>query len=311
MHKGFLGYTDNEIFRCSSAACHHPHRSGVSPSRMSMPQLVQQVQSTAATVWYCVNYIHLSSGANRCDPSFLHSQLLQEASHSIEKSATPAMRNAVSAVIFSTFVSGMLYLSVHLRAVPSRHIIFVVGTAVYASLANAFILRTSDSLPGDPRQPRSLSPMKNSARLLFPFTIVVSLFVPAVLLAVAPKAYPRPSQLHAVVAPHLFLMLSQIVLETIGYVLSSFYTLYVRLGVTIAFVGYRIPVILTWYHMAVAWAQSTETSQTPAFAPALVQAAAVLNLVFWSFALLCYLLLYCLPAVCRDPSASEESQKTS
>lgn len=220
------------------------------------------------------------------------------------------MRNSISALIFLTFVSGTLYLGVYLRAVPVNHIIFVFGTAMYASLANQFILRTSENIPAGSLRPRPLSPFKNSARLLFPFTFVFSLLVPAALLAGAPTAGPSPSQLQAVVAPHLFLMLSQIVLETVGYLLSSFCTRYVRLGVTIAFVSYRIPVILTWYDMAVAWAQSAEASTTPAFVPALVQAAAVLNLVFWSFALLCYLLLYCLPYVCREPNLAEENQKT-
>lgn len=141
------------------------------------------------------------------------------------------MRNALAYAILSTFVGSIFYLSVYLRAVPTRHIVFTIGTAAYASLANVFILRSSDSLPARPSRPRDLSPMKKSTRLLFPFTIVISLVVPSVLLAVAPVGDPRPSQLQAVVAPHLFLMLSQIVFETVGYLAFSFYTLYIRLEI--------------------------------------------------------------------------------
>lgn len=219
------------------------------------------------------------------------------------------MRSALTYAILSTGFGTIFYLSVYLRAVPTRHILFAVGTAAYASLANVFILRSSDGFPAAPLRPRSLSPMKKSARLLFPFSTVFSLVVPAALLAFAPVGDPRPSQLQAVVAPHLFLMLCQIVCETVTYLASSFYTLYIRLGITIAFVSYRLCVILTWYDMAVTWAQSEETSKVPAFVPALGQVAAVLNLVFWSFVLLCYLLLYCLPAVCRYPPVEEENQK--
>ncbi|CDF37782.1 unnamed protein product [Chondrus crispus] len=203
----------------------------------------------------------------------------------------------------------MLYLAVYLRAVPLSHVLFVCVTAGYASLANYFVLRDSNSFPAAPLRPRSLSPTKNSTRLLFPFTLFLSLVGPAVLLTISPATSQRPSQLQQVIAPHLFLMLSQIVMETIGFLLFNSYVLYVRLGVTIAMVSYRLRVIVTWYHMAVAWTRSVEASKVLPFVPSLVQATAVLNLVFWSFSLLCYLLLYCLPAVCREPNVSDEHQK--
>lgn len=209
----------------------------------------------------------------------------------------------------SLIISAILYLAMYMRAVPLHHVLFVCATAAYAFFANCFILSDRENFPAEPLRPRSLSPKKNSTRLLFPFTICLSLLGPAILLALNSNMNERPSQLQEVLAPHLFLMLSQIALETIGSQLFAFYTLYVRLGVTITMVSYRIRVIVTWYQMAVAWARSEEASQALPFVPSLVQAAAVLNFVFWSFSLLCYLLLYCLPAVCREPQASDDCQK--
>lgn len=188
-----------------------------------------------------------------------------------------------------------IYLSAVLRVVPLEHILFVLTSAVYATLANAYIINQRDALPAAPLNPRSLTPVKNSARLLFPFTTVFSLFVPISLLVAGPPG------LLPVLAPHLFLMLTQIAFETIGLLFFTFYTLYARLGVSIAFVVYRLPVIIQWYNMAVQWALTEEGKSVGPVLPALAQAAAVLNLVFWSFSLLCFLLLYCLPAVVREP----------
>lgn len=199
-------------------------------------------------------------------------------------------------------MASMLYLTAVLRAVPTSHIIFVVATAAYATLANVFILHSKESLPSAPLRPRSLTPVKNIVRLLFPSTAAFSFFVPICLLVVGPTG------LRGILVPHLFLMMSQILLETVGYLLFKYYTLYVRLGVTVAIVVYRLPVIMEWYEKAGQWAQTEEGKSVAPLVSALTQAAAVLNLVYWAFALFCFLLLYCLPAVVREP-VFETSEK--
>lgn len=204
-------------------------------------------------------------------------------------------------IFFILFIqaSAALYLSVYLRAVPTNHIIFVISVTSYAAFSNQF-LRRSLSLTQDylRLQPRGIAPMRQSTRLLFPFTICFSLLVPALLLYVTRGLATKLDEL---LCPHLFLMIIQIFLETIGHLNSSTILLYVRLGVTIAFVSYRLQVIWTWYQNAAIWAETEEALKAPSYVIPLTQAAAVLNFVFWSFSLLCFLLLYCLPAIIRDP----------
>lgn len=206
------------------------------------------------------------------------------------------------------------YFAAYLRVIPTHHILFVAITSAYALFANSYIRRTGSSLPLQPLQPRSLAPMKHAARLLFPFTIVFSLSVPISLLFIAGKSPIDGSftPAYRILSPHIFLTMTQILLETIGYTNSTVFTIYVRLGVTIAFVSYRIPVAFTWYEKAAQWAGSDEAALVPVYVTAITQAAAVLNIVFWSFALYCFLLLYCLPAVLKEPQPADpaEAQKT-
>lgn len=214
------------------------------------------------------------------------------------------MRGTVTKLLILLLIIGIAFL-LTLRAIPLSHIFFVCFSAIYAITANYFILHTQQNLPRAPLTPRSLSPTRNTARLLFPFTIILSISLPLILIALTSPSNTKPAPLHVVVVPHLFLMLCQILFESVGFLLQTFFTLYIRLGVTIAFVSYRIPVILQWYHAAVNLGQVQAALPDPSVLPPIAQATAVLNFVFWSFALLCFLLLYCLPAVCREPMLDE------
>lgn len=216
------------------------------------------------------------------------------------------MAAGLIATVLSLFLfSGALYITTVLRIVPLRHIIFVVLTTIYALLGNAFLRRSARTTPR-PVRPRQLTPMKHAVRLLFPFTTVFSLLVPSLLLIVAGKSPVdgKPTSLAYVVAPHLFLISSQICMETVGFMYSTVFTLYIRFAVTITMVTYRIPVLFTWYEETARWAENDEVGLFPAYTVALSQAAAVLNIVFWTFGLLCFLLLYCLPAVICAPPTS-------
>lgn len=219
-----------------------------------------------------------------------------------------AMQSRVVATISVLFVLGALYLSVVLRAVPARHIFFTLITATYATFANIYIEHASPHL-NISKRPRPVAPTKNSPRLLFPFTICFSLLAPSAIL-IASRVHGiqlAQSSLVAIIAPHLFLILSQIVCENMGYIASNFFSVYIRLGVTVAFVSYRLPVLFTWYRLAGQWANTDEAATLPSGIAALAQLTAILNMVHWSFALLCYLLLYCLPNLIHDPYANPTS----
>lgn len=221
-----------------------------------------------------------------------------------------AMRSCVVVTISVLFVTGSLYLAVVLRAVPARHIFFTLITAAYATFANIFIEHASPQL-NISKRPRPVAPTKSSPRLLFPFTICFSLLAPiAILVASCANGIQlAQSPLVAIIAPHLFLILSQIVCENIGYIASNFFSVYIRLGVTVAFVSYRLPVLFTWYRLAGQWANTEEAAKLPSGIAALAQLTAILNMVHWSFALLCYLLLYCLPNLIHDPYVNPTSTK--
>ncbi|CAN8075234.1 unnamed protein product [Agarophyton chilense] len=148
-------------------------------------------------------------------------------------------------------------------------------------------------------------------RLLFPFTFVFSLGVPTILLITAGNSPidGTQTQLHPILAPHLFLMICQILIETVGFIFSSSFTLYVRFGSTVAFVVYRIPVAFEWYRRAEQYAHSEDAAMLPPTILPLTQAAAILNIVYWLFALLCFLLLYCLPAILRNPQVVIRREK--
>lgn len=222
----------------------------------------------------------------------------------------PMNSRNVTPVILLVFVPACLYLTAYLRLVPMRHIVFVLITSFYALFNNTIILRTF--LPAATLAPRSLAPVKRAPRLLFPFTFIFSLLVPTILLYVAgtSRVDATPTKLAYIVAPPLFLIMSQITLETIGFLFSTVFTVYIRLAVTIAFVSYRIPVMVTWYQQARDWAQSDEATLVPPYAVAMTQAGAVLNIVFWTFVLLCFLLLYCLPAIIQDPQKATSNAQT-
>lgn len=213
---------------------------------------------------------------------------------------------ATVATFYLVLTCPLLYLSLVIRAVPARDVTFVLATFLYAAFANQYILGAPGGYSMRSLRPSGLTPMKRTARLLFPFTLVLSFAVPIVLLVRGvPGATTRPTQLDRILAPHLFLMTSQILLEAIGFFLSRHVAVYIRFCVTTAFVSYRIPVIFDWYEQALLWPDSEEGINSPAYISAAVQIAAVLNAVFWLFALLCFLLLYCLPGIMRDPQIQQ------
>lgn len=213
-----------------------------------------------------------------------------------------AMSNTFAIVLCSVFLSSCVYLTAILRIVATRHIVFVFGAISYFGFANIFLARTAPHLR-IPCQSKPIAPSGSSPRLLFPFTIFFSLLLPTALLLTASLygATARTSRLFAILGPHLFLMVSQIVCETVGFLGCNFFTVYTRLGLTVAFVSYRIHVLYTWYRAASVWTSARDITQLPDGFAALAHIVAILNIVFWSFTLLCFLLLYCLPIYIHEP----------
>lgn len=188
-----------------------------------------------------------------------------------------ALKCALIAAVLLPAQAWLLYQ----RLVPLPVICFPCFVAAYAALANSFVLPQSPPLaPGG-----SLTPARNTVRFLFPFTCVLSLAAPALLIVLNPVLAPA-------LAPHLFVVIWQLLLETASYVLANRISLFVRLAVPIALAAYRLSLVLVWYD-AVADLEDAGVAQV----------LAVVNGVYWSFGLFCFLLLYCLPAAVNESSS--------
>lgn len=193
--------------------------------------------------------------------------------------------SALATTVLFSSVLLLLYL-IYLNTLPIHILLFPPLALLYFLFANHYILNSR--LPAPPLFRRSLSP-RRSARLLFPFTFLFSLLLPILLLS-------TPS-LRPILAPHLFLITCQILLESVFTLNYTRITVYVRLLLTISFVIYRIPVLVNQYTNISDW--TIYNSASPLCLP--LQAISIINIVFWTFSLLCYLLLYTLPSVCTNP----------
>jgi hypothetical protein len=193
-------------------------------------------------------------------------------------------------------------------AVPLRHVIFVVLSSVYAVLANlvapASARVTKDSLT---RRPRVV-------RWLFPFTAVLSIALPWWFLLGDPFRRPAPAliavdagqavptALARVIAPHLFLVHAQLLVETFSFFLSVRITAYVRISLPIAYVSYRLPVIFQWWKDAAAYLPSESGTDEGK----MLRLLAVCNGIFWAFGLFGFLLPYVLSYFFVEPDVDTE-----
>lgn len=213
-----------------------------------------------------------------------------------------------SVVLCAVLFGACFYLSYVLSLIPRKHIIFSVSVALYGTFANQYIRLNAPSLISNGPSSPPIAPSQSSVRLLFPFTFFFSLVGPTVilLLAVANGLSPPDSQIHSIVAPPLFLMMAQILCETVAIVTYPYFTVYIRFAATLTFVSYRITFLFAWYSQSLKWVSSAEAAALPSHLVVLAQATALLNIVFWTFSLLCFLLLYCLPSLVREPFEQDQ-----
>jgi hypothetical protein len=214
----------------------------------------------------------------------------------------------------AVLVCGCFYLSVVQRTVPQREMYSVLCAVIYGA-----ILSRSPARPQPPRAPgfaASIQPlaasgaMRVQARALIATSVVLSLAVPwAWVLRSAPELSPAQLRL---LAPHLFVLMSQVFCELASYYPSS--SLLLRLAVPVSFTFYRLRLLLEWFGKASAAAGDTPLSYASfvslvktfslttsgglrerAVTPDAMQALAASNLVFWIVCLFGFILVRVVP----------------
>lgn len=168
------------------------------------------------------------------------------------------------------------------RGVPMYDIAFVFGMTAYALIANTV---ADKPLSGTVTRRSGTVSAQRSVRLLFPFTLLLSIGAPWALLV-------NDMEYMSLLAPSLFLIHAQLALETVTFACRKYVSVYVRIMLPIAFVSYRIDsfcklLYATWFmdSARVRW----------------LRAVGVGNLIFWLYSLLGYLLPYVVPRSFRCP----------
>jgi hypothetical protein len=191
-------------------------------------------------------------------------------------------------------------------AVPLRHVVFVVLSSAYAVLANLI------APPSARVTKESLTRRPGVVRWLFPFTAVLSVALPWWFLLGDPFHRPAPAlvaveagrnvptALARIIAPHLFLVHAQLLVETFSFFMSVRITAYVRISLPIAYVSYRLPVIFQWWKDAAAYLPSESLADDGK----MLRLLAIGNGIFWAFGLFGFLLPYVLSYFFVEPDVN-------
>lgn len=197
------------------------------------------------------------------------------------RGAGPAMASPLACgAIFCANALAMGYLGP--RGVPARDVAFALGGAAYAALANAV---SDKPLPGTVTRRAGTVSARRTVRLLFPFTLLLSIGAPWALLLGDPAA-------GALLAPSLFLVHAQLAAEALTFAFRDRVSLYVRITLPIAFVSYRVDTF--WKLLHVVW-----TTDVPRVR--LLRGLAFFNFVFWLFSLVGFLLPRVVPRSLHYP----------
>jgi hypothetical protein len=149
-------------------------------------------------------------------------------------------------------------------------------------------------------------------RWLFPFTAVLSVALPWWFLLGDPFHRPAPAlvaveagrnvptALARIIAPHLFLVHAQLLVETFSFFMSVRITAYVRISLPIAYVSYRLPVIFQWWKDAAAYLPSESLADDGK----MLRLLAIGNGIFWAFGLFGFLLPYVLSYFFVEPDVN-------
>lgn len=205
-------------------------------------------------------------------------------------------------VFHLTFLCGILYLVPD--AVPWSDTVFVFSSSTYAAFVNFIMLKEPTA------RRHSLGPTPAAARVLFPITAALSIFVPYWMLFGDPifrrqssllSTDGTASPLAKMLIPHLFLTHAQLAVETFSHLNAHIVTTYVRVSLPIAYVTYRLSVLAKW------WSDANDVAiQTPfKYDQDLLRILAMTNAVFWTFGLFGFLIPFVVLRFFRVPTTDE------
>lgn len=200
-------------------------------------------------------------------------------------SLTPGRRAALLSIAM-VLVVGCAVLSLGLRAVPKSELTAVMAAVMY-------FLAVSALQPGAPPESISAGRIKPLAvdRQLSRATVRFFLLCSFLLSIVAPWVWIvgfRPSYRHLhLLGPHLFLMMTQTQFEIWSY--RTTVNVVIRIGIPVAFVSYRMRVLVSWVRDSLMVVEPMTTSDK--FMLFLASA----NFCFWGVMLFYVLLLKVCP----------------
>lgn len=189
--------------------------------------------------------------------------------------------------------------------VPSRSDIgFVLVASVYALLANRYApkesLMSTERLINPPAIVRRLFPVTLMLSVVLPWTIITR--ERSMILGSASETMPSeidPGMLSRIIAPHLFLVHSQLFVETVSFMNALRLTAYVRVFIPICFTFYRLSSTVQWFQAASALPPMPGLKGLVG----LTQFAALANIVYWVLALFGFLLPMVVPSFFSTPSS--------
>lgn len=192
-------------------------------------------------------------------------------------------------LIASALVTGCATLTLFFRAVPKNILFAVLFAAFYAFIANC-LQPTAPKPPSKKIKPPALS--QQLSRLTVRFCLLLSLLLSVVIPWIWILTFNPTPQHRKLLAPHLFLMMAQVLFEIWSYRLSV--SLVVRIAIPVAFVTYRLTVLYEWVHDAfVAMSSNLVPDQ-------LMFVLAFANFAFWNVILFYVLLLKVCPPYFLD-----------
>jgi len=243
-------------------------------------QKVKRVKGPALTPAHTFQYINTATmnneEDNRRDKHFFLAQLITK---------FPAAKVAMTAVIC---VMAWYF------AIPTMDVVFAIFFSAYLILAN--ILRFQSNAPARKNEKEiNLFLLKEDD--VFPwFSIYMIVFASAGVALPAATLLLAPDEAKSTIAPHLFLLLTQIHME--GVTNDVRYHNVIRLLVPIGFNTYRMSSLFRW--VEVAWKNNASLEGCWYYCNI---GLAVVNLILWAYNLFVFLLLRVAPAY-FDPVVS-------
>lgn len=207
--------------------------------------------------------------------------------------------------VATLLLTGCAILSLSLRVVPKYELATMASAVVYVQAVH-ILHRKRQIGKSTTCEIRPLAEANVLRLSTLRFFIVTSLIL-SILMPWTWLIWFSPSKKQVrLLGPHLFVMMTQVLFEIWSYRKSV--SLLVRVSIPVAFVGYRLRIVVEWIQgAAAAYADSSELSNQ------VMLALACANLFFWSIMLFYVLLLKVCPPYFGGQShrvqEEEQSQK--